>query len=148
MDIQSAKASSKRSVKKRSSVHLSGPPDLLEIKPSMNNKKKMRRVVSNKGSRDKLETIQQKVNDLELLGGIDFFQQSRESGNALPASKSIKEERPGRPRLESGDSLLDFKQKKRKTSARPVNKPRKKGPPEFIKSLSAQPHFDAASVNS
>ena len=45
----------------------------------MKNKNKMRRVVSNKGSRDKIETIQQQVNDLELLGGLDFFQQSRAS---------------------------------------------------------------------
>ena len=104
--------------------------------------------MSTRDSRDKLESIQQKVNDLELLGGIDFFQQSRASGNGLPGSKSIKEERPGRLRLESGDLLLDYKPKKRKSSARPVNKPRKKGPPEFIKSLSAQPLVDSASENS
>ena len=46
------------------------------------------------------------------------------------------------------EKVLGFIPWKRKSSARPVNKPRKKGPPEFIKSLSAQPLFDSASENS
>ena len=56
-EVTSAKASGKR-ISKRGSFQLSATPMYLDFKPEMAKVKSIRRVVSNKGSREKLQTFQ------------------------------------------------------------------------------------------